>query len=108
MHIFTLSSNSDLTVRHADFKGGENHIYIPDSAKNAKVTIFGFEFYNSNGPAVFIGSRADNTNVNLQWSEYWYKNNGYVRNDSKSSVVSEEYCNRLYEKDQRGGEYWGT
>ena len=108
VHIFTLSSNSELTVRHADFKGGENHICVPDSAKNAKVTIFGSEFYNSNGPAVFIGSRADNTNVNIQWSEYWYKNNGYVRNDSKSSVVSEEYCNRLYEKDQRGGEYWGT
>ena len=108
MHIFTVGSNSDFTIRHAKFEGGANHVYVPDNAKNAKVTIYGCGIYDSKGPAVLISTKADKTNVNVQWSEYWHKDNGFVKNNNKSSVVKEEHCNRLYEYSERGGEYWGT
>ena len=108
MHIFTVSSNSDFTIRHAKFKDGENHIFVPDNTKNAKVTIYGCGIYSSKGPAVLISKKADNTSVKVQWSEYWDSANGFVKNNNKSSVVQEESCNRMYEEPKRGGEYWGT
>ena len=108
MHIFTVSSNSDFTIRHAKFKDGENHIFVPDNAKNARVTIYGCGIYSSKGPAVLISKKADNTSVKVQWSEYWDSANGFVKNNNKSSVVQEESCNRMYEEPKRGGEYWGT
>ncbi len=108
MHIFTMSSNSDLTIRHTTFDGGDNFIFVPDNAKNSVVTVYGSDMYYSYGPAIYIGPKANNTTVNVEWSEFWRRDNGFVQNCNKSSTVNESYVNRAYEERPRGGEYWGT
>jgi|GEM_PF-6460974 len=90
MHIFTMSSNSDLTIRHTTFDGGDNFIFVPDNAKNSVVTVYGSDMYYSYGPAIYAiyslqkgrrihikillnnKLRARNGNTNCQDKTYYY------------------------------------
>ncbi len=59
-------------------------------------------------PCIEISKKANNTNINLNWTEFNSEYSSRIKNDGKNTKINEWYVTRSWEKEERGGEYWGT
>ena len=87
---------------------------IPDNANNTALTLKYTEIYGTSdflskyNPCISISKKANNTKIDLYWTEFHGEYGSQIKNDSKTTKISEWYVTRSWEKEVHGDEYWGT
>ncbi len=77
--------------------------------KTKYVEFNGASYYGTDAnPCIEISKKANNTNINLNWTEFNSEYASRIKNDGKNTKINEWYVTRSWEKEERGGEYWGT
>ena len=104
----------DANVKGLNDKGGFEVPVIPDNANNTSVTTKYVDFngvsdYGSGAnPCIYISKKANNTSIDMCWTNFTGQYASEIRNDSKTTKFSEWYVKRTWEPEVRGDEYWGT
>ena len=114
MDLFTINNGASLELWQAEITGENRKFVIPDNANNTKLTLKYTEIYGTSdflskyNPCISISKKANNTTIDLYWTEFNGEYGSQIKNDSKTTKISEWYVKRSWEKEERGGEYWGT
>ena len=114
LDLFTLRNGASLELQSAKLCGDNRKFVIPDNANNTTlktkyVEFNGASYYGTNAnPCIEISKKANNTNINLNWTEFNSEYSSRIKNDGKNTKINEWYVTRSWEKEERGGEYWGT
>ena len=114
MDLFTINNGASLELQSAKLCGDNRKFVIPDNANNTTlktkyVEFNGASYYGTDAnPCIEISKKANNTNINLNWTEFNSEYSSRIKNDSKTTKISEWYVTRSWEKEVRGDEYWGT
>ena len=110
LDLFTLRNGASLELQSAKLCGDNRKFVIPDNANNTTlktkyVEFNGASYYGTDAnPCIEISKKANNTNITEFNSEY----SSQIKNDGKNTKINEWYVTRSWEKEERGGEYWGT
>ena len=114
LDLFTLRNGASLELQSAKLCGDNRKFVIPDNANNTTlktkyVEFNGASYYGTDAnPCIEISKKANNTNINLNWTEFNSEYSSRIKNDGKNTKINEWYVTRSWEKEERGGEYWGT
>ena len=114
LDLFTLRNGASLELQSAKLCGDNRKFVIPDNANNTTlktkyVEFNGASYYGTNAnPCIEISKKANNTNIDLNWTEFNSEYSSRIKNDGKNTKINEWYVTRSWEKEERGGEYWGT
>jgi hypothetical protein len=114
LDLFTLRNGASLELQSAKLCGDNRKFVIPDNANNTTlktkyVEFNGASYYGTDAnPCIEISKKANNTNINLNWTEFNSEYSSRIKNDGKNTKISEWYVTRSWEKEVRGDEYWGT
>ena len=114
LDLFTLRNGASLELQSAKLVGDNRKFVIPDNANNTTlktkyVEFNGASYYGTDAnPCIEISKKANNTNINLNWTEFNSEYSSRIKNDGKNTKINEWYVTRSWEKEERGGEYWGT
>ena len=114
MDLFTINNGASLELWQAEITGENRKFVIPDNANNTKLTLKYTEIYGTSdflskyNPCISISKKANNTTIDLYWTEFNGEYGSQIKNDSKNTKISEWYVTRTWEKEVRGDEYWGT
>ena len=114
LFLFTLRNGASLELQSAKLCGDNRKFVIPDNANNTTlktkyVEFNGASYYGTDAnPCIEISKKANNTNINLNWTEFNSEYSSQIKNDGKNTKINEWYVTRSWEKEERGGEYWGT
>ena len=114
MDLFTINNGASLELQSAKLCGDNRKFVIPDNANNTTlktkyVEFNGASYYGTDAnPCIEISKKANNTNINLNWTEFNSEYSSRIKNDGKNTKINEWYVTRSWEKEERGGEYWGT
>jgi len=114
MDLFTLRNGASLELQSAKLCGDNRKFVIPDNANNTTlktkyVEFNGASYYGTDAnPCIEISKKANNTKINLNWTEFNSEYSSQIKNDGKNTKINEWYVTRSWEKEERGGEYWGT
>ena len=114
MDLFTLRNGASLELWQAKITGENRKFVIPDNANNTSLTLKYTEIYGTSdflskyNPCISISKKANNTKIDLYWTEFHGEYGSQIKNDSKTTKISEWYVTRSWEKEVRGDEYWGT
>ena len=88
---------------------------IPDNAKNTTLKLDYVKFFGGTDslfddslPCVTVGKKAENTKIELYWTEFQYEIASRIENNGKNTKTFEWYVKRTWEPEVRGNEYWGT
>ena len=114
MDLFTINNGASLELWQAKITGENRKFVIPDNANNTSLTLKYTEIYGTSdflskyNPCISISKKANNTKIDLYWTEFHGEYGSQIKNDSKTTKISEWYVTRSWEKEVRGDEYWGT
>ena len=114
MDLFTINNGASLELQSAKLCGDNRKFVIPDNANNTTlktkyVEFNGASYYGTDAnPCIEISKKANNTKINLNWTEFNSEYSSRIKNDGKNTKISEWYVTRSWGKEERGGEYWGT
>ena len=114
MDLFTINNGASLELWQAKITGENRKFVIPDNANNTALTLKYTEIYGTSdflskyNPCISISKKANNTTIDLYWTEFHGEYGSQIKNDSKTTKISEWYVTRSWEKEVRGDEYWGT
>ena len=114
LDLFTIRNGASLELQSAKLVGDNRKFVIPDNANNTTlktkyVEFNGASYYGTDAnPCIEISKKANNTNINLNWTEFNSEYASRIKNDGKNTKINEWYVTRSWEKEERGGEYWGT
>ncbi|MEE1016939.1 MAG: hypothetical protein U0L27_04620 [Ruminococcus sp.] len=114
MDLFTINNGASLELQSAKLCGDNRKFVIPDNANNTTlktkyVEFNGASYYGTDAnPCIEISKKANNTKINLNWTEFNSEYSSQIKNDGKNTKINEWYVTRSWEKEERGGEYWGT
>ena len=114
MDLFTVRDGASLEIVRATLRGDNRKIVIPDNANNTSVTTKYVDFngvsnYGSGAnPCIEISKKANNTQIDMLWTNFTGQYASEIRNNGKNTKFSEWYVKRTWEPEVRGGEYWGT
>ena len=114
MDLFTINNGASLELVRARVYGDNRKIVIPDNANNTSLTTKYVDFdgisiyYNKANPCISISKKANNTTLDFCWTNFNGECTSRIQNDGKNTKISEWYVTRSWEKEVRGGEYWGT
>ncbi len=114
MDLFTINNGASLELWQAEITGENRKFVIPDNANNTKLTLKYTEIYGTSdflskyNPCISISKKANNTTIDLYWTEFNGEYGSQIKNDGKNTKISEWYVTRSWEKEVRGDEYWGT
>ena len=114
LFLFTLRNGASLELQSAKLCGDNRKFVIPDNANNTTlktkyVEFNGASYYGTDAnPCIEISKKANNTNINLNWTEFNSEYSSRIKNDGKNTKINEWYVTRSWEKEVRGDEYWGT
>ncbi len=114
MPLFTINNGASLELWQAKICGENCKFVIPDNANNTALTLKYTEIYGTSdflskyNPCISISKKANNTQIDLYWTEFNGEYGSQIKNDSKTTKISEWYVTRTWEKEVRGKEYWGT
>ncbi|MEE0957134.1 MAG: hypothetical protein UH734_03485, partial [Ruminococcus sp.] len=114
LDLFTIRNGASLELQSAKLVGDNRKFVIPDNANNTTlktkyVEFNGVSYYGSNAnPCIEISKKANNTIIDLSWTEFNDEYACRIKNDSKTTNFKEWYVTRSWEKEVRGNEYWGT
>ena len=114
MDLFTIRDGASLELKRATLRGDNRKIVIPDNANSTSVTTKYVDFngvsnYGSGAnPCIYISKKANNTSIDMCWTNFTGQYASEIRNDSKTTKFSEWYVKRTWEPEVRGDEYWGT
>ena len=114
LDLFTINNGASLELQSAKLCGDNRKFVIPDNANNTTlktkyVEFNGASYYGTDAnPCIEISKKANNTNINLNWTEFNSEYSSRIKNDGKNTKINEWYVTRSWEKEERGGEYWGT
>ncbi|WP_405358161.1 hypothetical protein [Ruminococcus sp.] len=114
MDLFTVRDGASLEIVRATLRGDNRKIVIPDNANNTSVTTKYVDFngvsnYGSGAnPCIEISKKANNTCIDMLWTNFTGEYASEIRNNGKNTKFSEWYVKRTWEPEVRGGEYWGT
>lgn len=114
LDLFTLRNGASLELQSAKLCGDNRKFVIPDNANNTTlktkyVEFNGASYYGTDAnPCIEISKKANNTNINLNWTEFNSEYSSRIKNDGKNTKINEWYVTRSWEKEVHGNEYWGT
>lgn len=112
MDLFTIKNGASLEIHSAKIVGINNRFVIPDNANNTTLTLKYVElegwWTSDSNPCISISKKANNTEINLLWTEFTSEYASRIKNDSKTTKILEWYVTRSWEKVERDNEYWGT
>ena len=114
MDLFTINNGASLELVRARVYGDNRKIVIPDNANNTSLTTKYVDFdgisvyYNKANPCISISKKANNTKLNMYWTNFNGECTSRIQNDGKNTKIFEWYVKRSWEKEVRGDEYWGT
>ena len=114
LDLFTINNGASLELHSAKLVGDNRKFVIPDNANNTTlktkyVEFNGASYYGTDAnPCIEISKKVNNTNINLNWTEFNSEYASRIKNDGKNTKINEWYVTRSWEKEERGGEYWGT
>ena len=114
MDLFTINNGASLELWQAKITGENRKFVIPDNANNTALTLKYTEIYGTSdflskyNPCISISKKANNTTIDLYWTEFNGEYGSQIKNDGKNTKISEWYVTRSWEKEVRGDEYWGT
>ena len=114
MDLFTINNGASLELVRARVYGDNRKIVIPDNANNTSLTTKYVDFdgisiyYNKANPCISISKKANNTSIDMLWTNFNGECTSRIQNDGKNTKISEWYVKRSWEKEVRGDEYWGT
>ena len=114
LDLFTINNGASLELQSAKLCGDNRKFVIPDNANNTTlktkyVEFNGASYYGTDAnPCIEISKKANNTKINLNWTEFNSEYSSQIKNDGKNTKINEWYVTRSWEKEERGGEYWGT
>ena len=111
MVLFTINNGAELELHSANITGINTKFAFPDNAKNTTLNLKYVEIKGWLGdcnPCITISKKAENTNINLYWTDFISEDASRIKNDSKSTKIFEWYVTRSWEREERGNEYWGT
>ena len=114
LDLFTLRNGASLELQSAKLCGDNRKFVIPDNANNTTlktkyVEFNGASYYGTDAnPCIEISKKANNTNINLNWTEFNSEYSSRIKNDGKNTKINEWYVTRSWEKEERGGDSWGT
>ena len=114
MNLFTINNGASLEFQQAEICGDNCKFMIPDNANNTTLTMKYVELYGTSdflskyNPCISISKKANNTKIDLYWTEFNGEYGSQIKNDGKNTKISEWYVTRTWEKEIHGDEYWGT
>ncbi len=114
MNLFTINNGASLELQQAEICGDNCKFMIPDNANNTTLTMKYVELYGTSdflskyNPCISISKKANNTKIDLYWTEFNGEYGSQIKNDGKNTKISEWYVTRTWEKEVHGDEYWGT
>lgn len=114
MDLFTINNGASLELWQAKITGENRKFVIPDNANNTALTLKYTEIYGTSdflskyNPCIDISKKANNTKIDLYWTDFHGEYGSQIKNDSKTTKISEWYVTRSWEKEVHGDEYWGT
>ena len=114
MNLFTINNGASLELQQAEICGDNCKFMIPDNANNTTLTMKYVELYGTSdflskyNPCISISKKANNTKIDLYWTEFNGEDGSQIKNDGKNTKISEWYVTRTWEKEIHGDEYWGT
>ena len=114
MNLFTINNGASLELQQAEICGDNCKFMIPDNANNTTLTMKYVELYGTSdflskyNPCISISKKANNTKIDLYWTEFNGEYGSQIKNDGKNTKISEWYVTRTWEKEIHGDEYWGT
>ena len=114
MDLFTINNGASLELWQAKITGENRKFVIPDNANNTTLTLKYTEihgtsdFLSNYNPCISISKKSNNTKLDLYWTEFHGEYGSQIKNDSKTTKISEWYVTRSWEKEVHGDEYWGT
>ena len=114
LDLFTLRNGASLELQSAKLCGDNRKFVIPDNANNTTlktkyVEFNGASYYGTDAnPCIEISKKANNTNIDLNWTEFNSEYSSRIKNDGKNTKINEWYVTRSWEKEVHGNEYWGT
>lgn len=114
MPLFTINNGASLELWQAKICGENCKFVIPDNANNTALTLKYTEIYGTSdflskyNPCISISKKANNTKIDLYWTEFNGEYGSQIKNDSKTTKISEWYVTHTWEKEVRGKEYRGT
>ena len=114
MDLFTINNGASLELWQAKITGENRKFVIPDNANNTALTLKYTEIYGTSdflskyNPCISISKKANNTKIDLYWTEFNGEYGSQIKNDGKNTKISEWYVTRTWEKQVHGDEYWGT
>ena len=114
MNLFTINNGASLELQQAEICGDNCKFMIPDNANNTTLTMKYVELYGTSdflskyNPCISISKKANNTKIDLYWTEFNGEYGSQIKNDGKNTKISEWYVTRSWEKEVHGDEYWGT
>ncbi len=114
MDLFTINNGASLELWQAEITGENRKFVIPDNANNTALTLKYTEIYGTSdflskyNPCISISKKANNTKIDLYWTEFNGEYGSQIKNDGKNTKISEWYVTRSWEKEVHGDEYWGT
>lgn len=114
MNLFTINNGASLELQQAEICGDNCKFMIPDNANNTTLTMKYVELYGTSdflskyNPCISISKKANNTKIDLYWTEFNGEYGSQIKNDGKNTKLSEWYVTRTWEKEVHGDEYWGT
>ena len=114
LFLFTLRNGASLELQSAKLCGDNRKFVIPDNANNTTlktkyVEFNGASYYGTDAnPCIEISKKANNTSIDMLWTNFTGEYASEIRNNGKNTKFSEWYVKRTWEPEVRGGEYWGT
>ncbi|MEE3493391.1 hypothetical protein [Ruminococcus sp.] len=114
LDLFTIRDGASLELHSAKLRGDNRKFVIPDNANNTSlktkyVEFNGVSYYGTDAnPCIEISKKANNTSIDMCWTEFNGEYACRIKNDGKNTKFFEWYVTRSWEKEERGGEYWGT
>ena len=114
MDLFTINNGASLELVRARVYGDNRKIVIADNANNTSLTTKYVDFdgisiyYNKANPCISISKKANNTSIDMCWTNFNGECTSRIQNDGKNTKISEWYVKRSWEKEVHGDEYWGT
>ena len=114
MDLFTIQNGASLELQQAKISGSNGKFVIPDNAKNTTLKLKYVEIYGPSSPfadcnpCISISKKAENTKIDLSWTEFNGEYGSRIQNDGKNTKINEWYVTRTWEPEVHGKEYWGT
>ena len=114
LDLFTINNGASLELHSAKLRGDNRKFVIPDNANNTTlktkyVEFNGASYYGTDAkPCIDISKKANNTQIDLHWTDFNGEYACRIKNDGKNTKFFEWYVTRSWEKEVHGDEYWGT